>query len=113
MTPDIELPYEYADNPRAGTITIVALYIVASLVMLTLKLTLLPWISWLTVALPVILLAARTWLYSLIRNATHEALRAADADANLDSIVESQMAEKRRLGLTPGFLDAALIGKAG
>lgn len=110
MTPNITLPYQYASNPRAGTATSFFIWFGASIVMAGLTLFGVTTIPWAIVALPAAIMSLRIWLYSMLRNAVHEALRLADADYELDGIVETQIEEQNKRGLTPGFLNEKLIG---
>ncbi len=46
--------------------------------------------------------------YRIIRNATHEALRMADADAYLDDVVRDAVEAEKRAALTPARVRKAL-----
>lgn len=108
MTPD--LPYPYSINTQSG-----GSVMRATVIVFTVALGVLAYLAYVpawSVAVPAVLLGLRVFLYSLIRNATHEAFRMADADAHLDGIVEDQIARAKSVGLTPGFLNEQLLERA-
>lgn len=99
------MPHFY--NTRAGGYTFVAISVLLSLVLGLLQFfTALPIPLWFTL-LPVVQLAARVWLYTLMMNAGHEALRLAEADAMLDD----QMFERGMTGtVNSNILNAKTFG---
>lgn len=107
---DLDLPYEYADNTRAGTMTTVALAILASIalgVMAYFSPILSVTIPWWVALIPGGILLHRSYFYSLYLNATHEALRNAEADARLDKYVEDTHAAK----LSTAVLDPIVFAR--
>lgn len=118
MTSQIdELPYAYAANSRAASYPGVIMHGVATAVLFGLDhfgyLTVAGWL----IALPMILLFARSYLYTLLVNAFHTALRQAEADSYLDTIVETAAeardAEERKSALTPGFFTEQFFPQRG
>lgn len=87
---DLDLPYDYIDNPRAGSVTGVVIALVASIGLGLMayfdpiELFTIPW--WVAI-IPIGLVAIRGFLFSIILNATHEALRGAEQDKRLDKII--------------------------
>ena len=115
MNPD-NLPYDYTVNNRDGHPFVHMLAGVSSVVMLALNFfgwTNIP--SWL-VTLPAIVMVLRWFLYTLLTNAFHEALRNAERDSYLDEIVtaeaEARDVEERKGALDPGFFNDKLLQKA-
>ena len=83
---DLELPYPYTENHRAGsTKYIVTCWAVtAALAAAAFLGAPVPFIA---ILAPVFLMAMRAMLFDVIRNATHEAIRGAQADARLDNFI--------------------------
>lgn len=83
---DLELPYPYTENHRGGSTK----FLVVSWA-LTITLLLLVFLGApipLAVAMaPASLMILRAALFDVIRNATHEAIRSAQADARLDQYI--------------------------
>jgi hypothetical protein len=109
---DLDLPYGYSENTQGGTLTTVAVCVAASAVMLALNFFNITNLSGYLVAAPIAMIVFRGWVYSLIRNGVHAAVRQAESDSKLDAIVQEAIDAKKRVGLTPGFLDARLLETA-
>lgn len=108
--PDLDLPYDYNENTRSGGLVFRVALVVATIALAVLfYFSIVP--MWAIFA-PFTIFAIRVFLYTLIRNAVHEATRMADVDSHLDGIVMDQIAEQKRVGLTPGFLNSKLLETA-
>lgn len=115
MQPD-NLPYEYTTNGGAISCRGFYVHLATSAVMGALNyfgVTSLP--IWLVTA-PLILIGIRLYVYRFLTNAFHEALRNAESDSYLDTIVtvaaEARDAEERKTALTPGFFSEKLFPQA-
>ncbi len=95
---DFDLPYEYNDNSRAGSIWLAAALAIASVVMFALNGLGYFAIPWYIAVAPIALVAHRAYTFSVLRNAFHEAIRDADMDRKLDTIVEEKVARINRSG---------------
>lgn len=95
---DFDLPYEYNENSRAGSVWIAAGLVIASIVMFALNFFGYFVIPWYVIAAPVAFVAHRAYTFSIYRNAFHEAIRDADMDRKLDAIVEEKVARANRTG---------------
>lgn len=107
---NIEIPERYG-NTRALTIQTGGAAFFASVVMLIANYYnpgfINPWIAF----LPLILIAVRIFLYGLLVNAFHEALRLAEADSEIDNIETAvRMAEANEDD--PSVLGAATFANA-
>lgn len=87
---DLDLPYEYIDNPRAGSVTFAVIAVIASIGLGLLSyfdpidlFTIPLWVA----ALPAGFVFLRGFLFSVILNATHEAMRGAEQDKRLDKFI--------------------------
>lgn len=102
----IVLSQNYYPNTGAGGLVYMIATAVSAIISLTLYFT--GWVAmplWVAL-LPIIQIVLRSWLYTLIHNAMHSALRFADNDCRLDEIVTSGSVE-------PSILTAdAFISKA-
>jgi hypothetical protein len=99
----------YFHNTRAGGVVYILCSLILTMALISLNLfgvTTLPF--WLVYA-PVIQLLARIWLYGLLVNATHEALRMADNDSIIDDMLaEQQGPEQVQMGSTLTGADRVL-----
>lgn len=83
---DLELPYPYSENHRAGSAKFLIVCLVATAAMLLAFFLGAP-IPILVVFAPVGFAFFRAALFDIVRNATHEAIRAAQADGRLDEFI--------------------------
>jgi hypothetical protein len=104
---DLSLPYEYTKNTGpASKAHLVGTGLLAGALCVTAYFGLTPWAA---AAVPLVVLAVRFWLFSLIHNAVHLGLRNAEMDAVLDEAVTEQITEQAKRTLTPGFMSEALL----
>lgn len=101
-----DLPY--AENPGSVTITEAVVLTLASAAMTGTNWFGITHISPFIVVTPVVALVAIMILYRTVRNATHEAIRLADADAALDDHVMEMTQRAAKRTLTPMTLAASL-----
>lgn len=97
---DIDLPYEYSDNTRAGTFLFVGLFVAASIALLLVHLFLYALPLWVIIA-PAGIVVLRAVMFTAIRNGTHEALRDAALDGRLDEHVAGEVERLSKSTLTP------------
>lgn len=115
MTPDdLNLPFEYSTHSRAGGRALIALTVGITLCLIAAHVF--AGLAWTIVSVPSILLFFRAYFFSLIRNATHEAMRMASLDAQLDGIVREQtkkiVEHKATRTFTPARMAEAMEGSA-
>jgi hypothetical protein len=98
----------YSRNTRAFTFKEAGLVVALTVVLIVAKL--LGWlaISWTLTAIPLLFVGAMMYLYSFLRNAIHEAIRLADADAYLDDQNIARINEMSKRTLTPTRLADAM-----
>jgi hypothetical protein len=77
-------PLAYTTNTKAFTLVEAGACVVLTIGLVIAKLTGWLAISWSLVATPILFVGAMMYLYGFLRNAIHEAIRLADADAYLD-----------------------------
>jgi hypothetical protein len=108
---DLDLPYDYADNTRAGTLTFVAICVVLSLGMIAVHL--IGWyaLPWAVMLAPAGLVAVRALLFTTIRNGVHEALRDNAMDTRLDNYVDAVREHQAKRTLTAASFRERLIGE--
>lgn len=111
MIEDIELPYEYADNTRAGTITFVVICVALSIAMIGIHFGGLFVLPWFVMLAPAALVFVRALLFTCIRNGVHEALRDAATDARLDDHIIKAAGEIEKRTLTSTAFAARLAGE--
>ncbi len=104
---DIDLPYEYSENTRAGTLLYVGLSVAASAVLLLVHFFLYARPLWL-IAAPVALVISRAVMFLVIRNAVHEAIRDAELDRRLDEHVADEVDRMSKHTLTPEMFAARM-----
>ena len=104
---DLELPYPYTENHRAGSTKFMATCFALSGACIIIGLAGLPAAFWMALG-PIGLMALRMFLFDVIRNATHEAIRRAQADSRLDHFIAEGAYYARTHGMTPDDLKQRL-----
>ena len=104
---EIELPYEYSDNTRGGTLLYVAASVILTGVLVAVHFFLYA-LPWLVITAPIIVVAIRAILFLSVRNGVHEALRDAQMDKNLDDYMEEEYKRRQKRTLTPSIFTATL-----
>lgn len=108
---NLELPYPYVPNHRAGSTEFLAVCWALSVSMLILVAVGAPIPLWAALA-PIGLTLFRALMFDVVRNATHEAIRSAQADARLDEYLSDGITYARennisKAGLKDRFHEAA------
>lgn len=107
---NIEIPERYG-NTRAATIQTGAACVFATVVMLIANYYNPGFIHPVIAFLPAAALLVRLFLYGLLVNAFHEALRLAEADSEIDNI-ESMVRMEGGEDIDPSILNASNFGNA-
>lgn len=92
---EVELPYDYTENSRGGSVTYIAASVVLSLILFGVHYFFYDLPLWVITA-PIALLFGRAVMFLIIRNAVHEALRDAHSDAKLDEHVVAAVKQRSR-----------------